>query len=456
MSNLRILVIGGNGAGLSAASQAARINHNTEIIVFEASPFISFGACGLPYYLSGEVGDFKTLFHITSEQMKDRGITVKTNTAVKEIDTAASRIDAVEKETGFSSYHDYDRLIIATGSVYAAGPFTPGKPKGVLGVRSAVDSVILKTFLETKKPEKVVIAGGNLLGLEMAESFSRRGMAVTVVEMKERIMPDFGESLSAIMLKRLEENGVQVIQGTPVSSVSADNEGYLKSVELGNGTVLETDMLFLAIGAKPDSELGLKAGCSEGVYKTIATNRKMMTSLSHVYACGDCAQFTNRINSKGMFWPLGSTANRSGRTAGENAAGGDADFPGIMGTYGTPAFGLEAVRTGLTEEDGRKFAPNLAISESQSLTTAEYLPDSTAVNIRLLYNRDNRKLVGAELIGGPGSGSRINVFAAALSANMTLDEIYGLDLEYNPKLSPVWDPVLFAAGLAKFKEDHRA
>jgi len=457
MSTLRILVIGGNGAGLSAASQARRVNPNVDVTVFEAGSFISFGACGLPYFISGEVPDLKNLFLFTPEKMKaQRGIDVKTRQRVVEIEPAATRIHVEDEETGFPSRHEYDRLIIATGSSYATGPFTPGKPLGVLGAWNAGDAIVLKTFIESRNPQKVVVAGGNLLGLEMAEAFHKRGMKVTVVEMQEHILPNFGMELSKIVLDRMENMGISVIQGTPVSSVTSDENGFIASVILGDGTELPVDMLFLGIGAKPNSEIALKAGCAEGVDKTIVVNRRMQTSISHIYACGDCAQYINRIDSRGMYFPMGSAANRGGRVAGENSAGGNADFPGVVGTIVIPIFGLEIGRTGLNEQQAAKFAKNLGISESQTYTKAGYLPDTAKVNIRLLYDRDNRKLLGAEIAGGPGSGSRINVFATALCAGMTIDEIYGLDLIYTPKISPLWDPVLFSTGLARYTEDYYA
>lgn len=454
MNTLNILIIGGNGAGLSAASQARRINPDAGITVFEASPFISFGACGFPYYISGEISDFKTLFVYTPEKIKsNRNINVLTRHRVLGIEPNAGRILVRNEEAESQSHFSYDRLIIATGSNYITGPFKRNVPQGVLGIRNATDALILKTYLEMRKPGTVIVAGGNLLGLEMAEAFRKHGMNVAIIEMKERILPDFGPTSSRIMQKKLEENGIKVITGTPVVSVSGDQNGYVKSVTLGDGKELPADMLLLAIGVKPESELGLDAGCQEGANKTILANRRMQTSVSHLYACGDCAQYTNRVNSRGIFFPFGSAANRSGRAAGENAAGGNADFPGVVATYATPVFGLEAARCGLTEEEAKNYTDKPGISESVSSTLAGYVQDNSQINIRLLYDRRNRKLLGAEIIGGKGSGLRIDIFTTALSRSMTIDDIYNLDLVYTPKIAPVWDPVLFSTGLAKHRED---
>lgn len=447
MSRKRLVVVGGNAAGLAAASQARRRNPDLSILVLEQSPFISFSACGFPYFLSGDIPDLKSLFiHPPEFFRRERNIEVITHCRVTALNPAAHLITMHDQKKGEELTVEYDRLILATGAKPLSGDFQ--SLPGIFAIRRAEDVLALTAFLLARKPTKALVAGGSFLGLEMAEGLRKRGMEVTLVECASRLLPEFSEFFGDEVKKEMERCGIKIHLSVPVTSFSGEPEGAIREAILDDGRRIPCDLAILTLGVAPDAALARNAGISLGAGGAVVTDRSLRTSASHIYAAGDCAALTNLVSGRETYFPRGTSANRSGRAAGEAAAGGEADFPGVARTMAASFFGLEVARTGLNEKEALEFTPALKTMESRSKSRAGYFPGGEPVFTRILFDGKSGLLLGAEMMGREGIATRINTYAAALSARMTVEDIACLDLAYSPPLSPVWDPVLLAAGLA--------
>ena len=453
MSQKRLVVVGGNAAGLAAASQARRRNPDLSILVLEQSPFISFSACGFPYFLSGDIPDFNSLFIRSPEFFRrERKIEVLTRHRVVSLDPSAHLVTAHDQEKGEERTFDYERLILATGARALSGDFLKGSLPGIFAIRRAENALALVGFLLARKPSRALVVGGSLLGLEMAEGLRKRGMEVTLAERSTRLLPEFSEPFGEEVKKEMMRRGIQITFSSAVSSFTGEPESSLREAVLEDGRRLPCDLVVLALGVAPDADLAQKAGIALGVGEAVATDRFLRTSASHIYAAGDCAALNNLVSGRETYFPRGTSANRSGRAAGEAAAGGEADFPGVARTMAARFFDLTVARTGLDEKEARDFTSSLKVTDSRSRSRAGYFPGSEPVFTRVLFDGKSGLLLGAEMMGREGIATRINTYAAALSARMTVDDLSRLDLAYSPPLSPLWDPVLQSSGLAALEK----
>ncbi len=448
----RLIVIGGVAAGMSAASQAKRRNKELEVVVFERDPHISYGACGLPYYLGNVITDPDTLIVLPLEKArKDRGIDVRINHEVVELDAKNKKVRVLNRETDEEFTMEFDRLIYTTG----ASPVRLNVPgvdlKNIFYLHTLKDGLRIKKYIEENKPSKAVLVGAGFIGLEVAENLAHTGMDVTVIELLDHALGTMDADIAKIATDEMERNGVKFKFETKVEAFEGEN-GKVKRVITNNGKV-ETDFVLVGIGVRPNVELAKEAGIELGETGAIKVNDYLRTNFSYIFAGGDCVEYKNRITGKPAFLPLALNANRSGRYAGANAAfNKDVEkFPGTLGSAVAKVFGVEIARTGLSTVDAEKAGIDFESVEIVDKTQAGYFPTKEKITVKLLAEKPSGRLIGAMLAGGQGTGLRIDVLATVLHNNMTIKELSEIDLAYAPPFAPTWDPVLVAANVGKKK-----
>ena len=431
----RLLVIGGVAAGLSAASRARRLDPNLHITVLEKGPHISYSACGLPYYLAGQVREASDLVvHDAAFFREQREIEVLTGHEAVEIEPGRRRVRAVVTETRQEKAFHFDRLIVATGA-NAEFRMQNEECRTAFNANTLGGAMALQAFLAQANPRRAVVLGGGYIGLEMAEALRTRGLDVTVLERGSEILDGFGAEIAGRVEAAMTGLGVLLVKGCPALAV---REGEVIS-EAGRHPA---DVVVVATGLRPNVELAEAAGIAVGSTGAIAADDRMQANLPGVYAAGDCAESVHLVTGRAVWIPLGTTANKQGRVAGENAAGGNARFPGVVGTMVTKVFGLECARTGLSEAQAAGY--RVVSATIEHVTRAHYLGGQKIV-ATLLAERGSGRLLGAQMAAPEGAAKRIDVLATALHARMTVEQVSNLDLSYAPPVAPVWEAVLIAA-----------
>lgn len=445
----KLIVIGGTAAGLSAATKARRNNPELDIKVFEKSGYVSYGACGLPYFVGGLIDEPNELIAITATDLTNkRKISTFTHHQVVKIDRASKAVTVINLNTGEETYHYYDELVIATGAM-PIKPEIPGiEADGVYYLRTVEDGILLK--------EKVVagqgaaIIGGGFIGLEMAEELTQAGVKVHLYEKTDRLLPFLDESFSQSVREVLEAKGVVVHLGADAKGLATAN-GAVTAVETQTGEVQKVDFVLMSIGVLPANELAQKAGLSLGLKGAIVVNDQMQTSDESIWACGDCVEMKHIVTGKPVYIPLGTTANKQGKVAGGNLSGGKDYFPGVLGSVVTKVFELNIASTGLSVEQALQAGFQPAKSIITKADKASYYPGGKDNTICLIFDKISGQLLGAQGIGSESIAGRINVFATAITNRMTVKQISELDLVYAPPVAPVYDPILIAASQAMKK-----
>jgi NADPH-dependent 2,4-dienoyl-CoA reductase/sulfur reductase-like enzyme len=482
----KVLIIGGVAAGTSAAAKARRIDPNADIKIIQEEPVVSYGACGIPYVIEGLIGDFNKLIARPTEKFEhDYNIDIIENTRAVKINPkdkqvyaeVQNRTDGNSKDdiSKFKSYSNnlmvfnYDSLVIATGA-RSAIPKIKGNlvntqinninefrsavmAKGLLLLRNYEDGIYIRNSIKTSK--SCVIVGAGLVGIEMAQAFRRRGIDVTMVEMADHVLPNLLEKDMAEIVKReLEDNGVKVILGEGVeevltsslhSSVKSSKIGCVELIRTTKNKEIATDLVLLSTGVKPNSEIAKEAGIELGVANAIKVDGHMRTNVADIFAAGDCATARNYITNKDIYLPLGTTANKQGRVAGENAAGGNTEFKGIAGSVITKTFDLYVGKTGLDKQKALQNGFDPIEREIKSVTRAGYYPNKKSISIKLVGDRKSQRVLGAQIVGGEAVKGRIDLVAFALLMRATIDDLANYDACYVPPASPVWEPINIAA-----------
>lgn len=428
---------------MSAAAAAKRQDKDTEVVVYERGMYISYGACGLPYFISNREQSPEDLLSLTPESaLAEKGVIVKTGHEVTGIDPVGRTITVKDQSAGTEVKAGYDRLIIATG----ATPLRPEIPgidsEKVFFLRNLNDGIRLKDYIWTDRPSSAVIIGDGHIGLEAAEAFRLCGVEnVTMISRHSHICWWLDADIAAIVEKKAADNGIKIIKQAVPSAVSRP-VGRL-SVETDKGA-FECDFIFVSLGMKPNSELAVKAGLKTGMRGSIAVNNYMETSAPGVYAAGDCADVFNLVENARIYMPRGTTANKQGRYAGINAAGGRQQHKGVTGLMAFKFFDLEVGRVGIDEEDAarKKIASKSAMIKS--VTRAGYYPGGKRIFVKLTREKESGRFLGGQIAGGEGVAKRMDILSTALYNKMTVEEMKQLDLSYSPPFAPVWDPVLIA------------
>ncbi|MBS1384781.1 MAG: FAD-dependent oxidoreductase [Clostridiales bacterium] len=442
----KVIVIGGTAAGLSAASKAKRVRSDLEIEVYEKTGYISYGACGLPYFVGGMIDDPNDLVSLFPDEMANkRGIPTHTHHAVTAIDRAHKTVSVTDLDTGRQFQRPYDKLVIATGAV-PIRPDIPGTElDGVYYLRTVEDGIFLKQALSTRR--RIAILGGGFIGLEMAEELTQAGAEVHIFEQLPRLLPFLDEQFSQTTAQTLAAHGVHLHTGTGLRAILGA-EGKVTAVETRDGQRVETDGVLISIGVRPASDLARDCGLELGLKGGIVVDGHQRTSDPSIWACGDCVEMKYLITGGPVYVPLGTTANKQGRVAGGSLAGEDTAFPGVLGSMVTKVFELYIAVTGLSLEQARAAGYDAAASLTSKRDRASYYPGGSDTHTCLILDRSSGKLLGAQLVGGPTVGGRVDVYATAITAGMTVAQVNDLDLVYAPPVAPVYDPILIAASQA--------
>ncbi len=446
---MRIRIIGGSDAGISAALRAREVNKEAEISVFLADDFPNYSICGLPFFLSGETPDWQNLAHRTEFE----GIDMRRGCPVKHIDVQQKTISFQEPD-GMIASASYDTLVIGTGAEPVRPEFEGSTLPGVFELHTMQDSFQVKNHLGGAR--SAIIIGAGYIGVEMADALSHRGLDVTLVGRSRVVFPTVDSEFGILIEDHLRQRGVHVVNGTEIIRIEPVASGLLVTAK--DGWRKSADIVLLVVGVRPASGLARDAGISLGKRGAIQVNSRMETGAPGVYAAGDCVETWHRILQRYTYLPLGTTSHKQGRVAGENAAGGDRTFAGSVGTQVVKIFDLAVARTGLIQAEARSAGINAAVTtESKFWDHKAYYPGAKEMRFRVMGDLISGELLGAQIVGHWKSevSKRIDIFAAALFHRMSVDRLNDLDLSYTPPLSSPWDPVQMSAQAWLRENDHR-
>lgn len=449
-NNRKIAVVGGVAGGASAAARARRTDEHAEIVMFEKGPYISFANCGLPYYVGREIGDRSALLLQTPESFKARfGIDVRVFQEVVSIDRAAKTVRVRDLKTGKEYDESYTALILSPGATPIRPPLPGVDLPNIYTVRSVPDSDAIREYLDEKEPEKrrAVVIGAGFIGLEMVENLHKIGLEVTLIEKMDQVLPPLDPEMAAFVSLSLNQMGVETILGDGIAAF--EGEGRATAVRLESGRSVPGDIFILGIGVWPDLRLAKEAGLQIGEAGAIQVDEQMRTSDPDIFAAGDAVELVNLVTGKVSRIPLAGPANKQGRVAGANAAGDSLTFPGALGTAIVRVGESVAASTGLSEKAARKMGMDVFVSYTMSGHHADYYPGVQQMVIKLVVERESRRLVGAQVVGGEGVDKRTDVFATAITAKMTVDDLTNLDLAYAPPFGSAKDPAIIAGMAAQ-------
>lgn len=442
---MKIVIIGGVAAGAKAAAKSRRLLPDAEINLYTDDTHVSYSACGIPYYIEGNFEDYRTLLVRSPEEFAKNNIFIHLQSRVSKILPQCKKVLVENLQSGEAHLVDYDKLIVATGAV----PFVPNiknvNLNNVFTVRRLEDAIAIREKIASSK--NAVIVGGGYIGIEMLEALVRQNLHVTLIERGPKIMPIFDEDMSDLIAEQLSSinNGeFEIITSDSVVEFTGDNNG-VNGVITSNGRRIVADMAIVCSGVKPNVKIAEDAGIKLGITGAIEVTPQMETNIQDVYACGDCVQEFNIISEKPMWLPLGANANKEGRTAAMNACGFPDTFEGVLGSAVTRCLGLTMSTTGLTEKDAIKAGFDPVCARVTKYDKVGYMPDANNITIKVIADKKTGRLLGAQGVGAGDADKRINTFATALLAKLTVKEFVNNDLTYAPPFSPTIDPLLNAA-----------
>ncbi|MFC6988784.1 FAD-dependent oxidoreductase [Haloplanus sp. GCM10025708] len=464
------VVIGGDAAGLSAASKLKREAPHRDAIVFEKGSWVSYAHCGTPYFVKGDVETLTDLLSLSPSDIRDRGIDLRRNHEVIAVSPMEQTV-TVRGPDGEKIHQSYGDLLVATGARALSEPISGSQLDGVftlhgldsaanvraflsdpaeftvesLGGDGYVDEATATRYGAMTPPETVAIVGGGYVGIEMAEAFSAWELDVHLFQRSDHVLPPFGTAVAERVEPHLDEQGVTLHLGTEVAEFSGE-DGRVDSLACSNGTELAVDAALVGIGIRPNVQLAAETAVTLGDSGAIAIDEYGRTSVDHVYAAGDCAEMPHVVTGENTWVPLGLTANRAGRAIGQTVAGNPTPVGRIAGTAVVKAFDLECGRVGLTNLDRARDAGFDPVSETITAgSRSGYYPGVAETTVRLVADRKSGRLLGGSIVGGDRAAIRIDTLATALEGELSIEEVERLDLAYAPPFSPVWDPILVAA-----------
>lgn len=442
------MVIGGDAAGMSAASQARRFKgpEELEIVAFERGDYASYSACGIPYWVGGDVERLEDLVARTPEEHRERAIDLRMRTEVLEIDTGGRRVRARDLDAGTEAWTGFDKLVIATGARPVRPPLPGIDAPGVHGVQTLGDGrSLIESLTRTGGGGRAVVVGAGYIGVEMAEALLKRGYEVTVLHRDEQPMSTLDPDMGRLVHEAMDSLGITTVGGAAVSKILTGDDGRVRAVATDDAEY-PADVVVLGIGVRPETALAEAAGLPLGPHGGLLTDLSMrVRGHDGIWAGGDCVEVLDLITGTTRHIALGTHANKHGQVIGANVAGGYGTFPGVVGTAVSKVCDREIARTGLREKDARAAGLQYVSATIESTGIAGYLPDAPLMTVKMLAERRTGRLLGVQIVGGEGAAKRVDVAAVALTAGMTVERMTALDLGYAPPFSPVWDPVLVAA-----------
>jgi NADPH-dependent 2,4-dienoyl-CoA reductase/sulfur reductase-like enzyme len=437
-----LVVVGGDAAGLSAASKARREDPEMDVVVFEKGQWVSYAACGMPYYVKGDVAELEDLIALTPEEIREeRGIDLRTGHEVVGVDTESQTVTVAADGETFDQA--YDHLLIGTGASAVVPPFDGTDLDGVFTIHDMDEADAIERYVTEGTPESAAIVGGGYVGIEMAEALSARGLDVSLYEMLPNVLQPFGEAVADVVEDHLRDQGVDLHLDTAVAGFAG--EGRVDEVHLDGGDSHSADIAIVGVGVKPNAALAENAAIERGPTGAIATDEYGRTSAANVYAAGDCAEDFHVVTGEPEHVPLALTANRAGRAIGQTVTGSPTVVGETAGTAIVKAFDLGAARTGIVDEERARDAGFDPVSVTiTDATRPHYYPGNEEIQVMLVADRETGAVLGGSVVGRDGA-KRIDTVATALHGGLTVTELQNADLAYAPPFSPVWDPVLTAA-----------
>jgi NADPH-dependent 2,4-dienoyl-CoA reductase/sulfur reductase-like enzyme len=445
----RLVVVGGDAAGMSAAMHARRRRapEDLEVVAFERGRHTSYSACGIPYLVAGLVHDPEQLVARRPEQFRALGVDARIRHEVVEVDLGRRAVRVRALDAGTEAWEPFDQLVVATGARPRRPPVPGADATGILGVQRLDDGIALLDALDAERggqgARRAVVVGGGYVGLEMAEALVLRGVPTTLVDARPQPMGTLDLDMGALVADALRGEGVELVLGEPVQAFEVA-AGAVTGVVVGDRT-LPADLVVLGLGVDPEVELGRAAGLAVGDAHGLRVDPRMRTSADGVWAAGDCVEVLHRVTGRHVAIALGTHANKQGRVAGIDCTGGDATFPGVVGTAVSKICAYEVARTGLTEAEAAAAGLDAEAHRVEATTRAGYFPGAGPITVKLVVERSTTRILGGQIIGREGAAKRIDVLAAAVWHEMAAEDLVGLDLSYAPPFSPVWDPVQVAA-----------
>ena len=447
---MHIVVVGGSDAGISAALRARELDAGAEVTVVVADSYPNYSICGIPYYFSGDVSPWQSLAHRTHADLEATGMALRLDTLATRIDTAARRLSVRDTEGGESEI-TYDELIVGTGALPSHagidGLEELGPADGVHVIHSMGDTFTLERDLQERQPRTAIIIGAGYVGLEMAEGFAARGMAVTQLQRGPEVLSTLDPELASIVHDELVAHGVTVHTRTIVRSVERTGAALRVHATVdGEAVSHDADVILLVVGVRPNTALLEQAGARLGAGRAVVVDESMRTGIPHVFAAGDGVITHHRLLGE-TYLPLGTTAHKQGRIAGENALGGAARFAGSVGTQVVKVFDVVAARTGLRDHEARAAGFEPATVAAVADDHKRYYPGAQPISIRVTGDSATGRLLGAQLVGrlGTETAKRVDTYATALYAGLSVAQVSELDLSYTPPLGSPWDAVQVAA-----------
>jgi len=455
---MHLVMIGGSDAGISAALRARELDPAADVTVVLEDAYPNFSICGIPYYVSGEVSHWRNLAHRTVADLEATGMRLRLDTTARRIDVPGRKLAVTSPGKG-EEVLSYDKLIVGTGAVPVrpriqgmAGPGAQGPEDGVHLLHSMGDTFAVMRTLDQAAPASAVIVGAGYIGLEMADALTVRGLRVTQMEQLPEVLPTVDPQLGTLVQGELAARGVEVLTGTTVQAIGKTRPRQAGRLEVqataadGTAVTRTADMVLVVVGVRPETTLAAEAGAKLGVKGAIAVDPGMRTNLPDVFAAGDCVITHHRLLGV-TYLPLGTTAHKQGRVAGENALGGNRQFAGSLGTQVVKIFDQAAARTGLRDHEAAPAGFDPVTVETQADDHKAYYPGSHRITIRVTGDRATGRLLGMQLFGHKNAeiAKRVDIAAAAIFNHMTVEAISDLDLSYTPPLGSPWDAVQMAA-----------
>lgn len=453
---MKVVVIGGVAAGPKTASRIRRLCGDAEVTVVEKGEFLSYAGCGLPYYISGMVKDQNELMATPVGTVRDsvffrnvKDVHVMNHTEATAIDRKNKTV-AIRDADGGTQQLEYDKLVLATGAASFIPPIPGVGLKNIFNLKDIHDADAIKDTLAEHKALNAVIVGGGLIGVEVAEAFHEMGCRITIIEFLPHILPMMDPEMAALVEGHFEAKGVKIQTGTRVTEFTGADRVEKVVTDRGD---FPADLVIMAVGIRPATQLAVDAGLDIGPTRAIAVNEQMQTSDPDIYAVGDCAEKKNIVTGKPCYVPLGSTANKEGRVAANAICGRNDAFPGVLGSAICKIFNFSVARTGLGEREAREAGYDVVTCLAPAPDKPHFMPSAKPLFLKLMADRKTRKLLGAQATGPGNADRRIDIVATALSAGMTVDQLAHLDLSYAPPFSPAVDNILVAANILRNKID---
>ncbi len=436
---MKVVIVGGVAGGATAAARIRRLDENAQIIIFERSGYISYANCGLPYYIGGVIRDERQLTLQTPESFYRRfKIIAKVNHEVTDIDAKNKTVSVKNLISGECFTEGYDKLILSPG----ARPILPDffiESDKLFTLRTVEDTVKIRAFIENNRPSSAIIIGGGYIGLEMAESLRQNGLKVSIVQRGKHLLPSVDEDLASFIHANFRSNGVQILLNEETKKIVKEENGL--TAILSNGGAIYADMVLACVGVSPDSDLAKKAGLELGIKGSIKVNEKMESSIPSIYAVGDAVEVKNYVTEQASLISLAGPANKQGRIVADNICGLKSEYKGSQGSSIIKLFEMTVATTGITEKQAKANGYNYEKIILTQNSHASYYPNATAMTLKLIYEQNSYKILGAQIVGYEGVDKRIDVIATAIRAGLKAYELKELDLAYAPPYSQAKDPV---------------